>query len=422
MAKYFSTQHLGAGSLEVESLGCYFFRLAQAHGCTQSQLVVHLGKWWGASSRPLASRPFPRGTLVGGRTPLHGYSEAIERLTLALTAATNVPTLRSGTLLPLRHVAARTALHTFRVSRAWCPACYAEDLIRSDEPYDRVLWGLLPITRCHIHRIELLMQCPGCNAPQGYTAGVKRLTQCVNCGSSLVGPDSCRQPAPRPEFGEKLICDLVNACAENPDLTLHWQSISKFFKRARQELPPNDAMRYSPSFTRNGTRPTLDTLLRLATLFNISLLDFQTPDPPDLNLPLYGPACLSIAEKQHPRRSLATHAQVEARVTSLLTSGAPLPPYGAFCDQLRVSKGYVNYRFPDLAERYLKQRRLERSAAQQAKIRATVEVIEKYSLWEAYMNGRIGRLKQLEREVAHLAKVTISTARKVVEEFSRRKS
>lgn len=415
MAKYFSLPHLGAGSPEVESLGCYFFRLANAHACTPSQLIGHLGRWWDASDLSATAGPFPRGTLIVGRTPLHGYSEAIERLASALIAATNVQTLRSGTMLSLRHVAAKTALRAFRVNRAWCPACYAEDVANANEPYDRVLWGILAITRCHIHKIELLTTCPRCSTPQDYTGGCRRLSQCSRCGSSLIGTGSCRRPAPKPAFGEKLICDLVSACAENPELTLRWQSISEFFKRARQELSPNDAMRYAPSFTRYGTYPTLDSLLRLATIFNISLLDFQTSKPPPLNFPLYGPERLSNGEKRHPRRPHATHAQVEARLIALLNCGDPLPPYNAFCEQLGVSKGYVNYRFPDLAQRYLQQRRLTRVSEHEASIRAAVMAIDDNGLWEAYQDGRIKQLKQLTREVARLARVSIPIARKVVE-------
>lgn len=413
MGHYFSLPHFGAGSPEVESLGCYFFRLASAHDCSPWQLLRHLRAWseasYGDSGWPTIST-----SLFDRNLPMCGYGRATDRVANALVIATNVPTLRSGTLLSLQHVAASTAQRTLRTSRAWCPACYAEDLQRTNEPYDRLLWALVPIKRCALHRLMLLTQCPSCEAPQHYTVSAKKLSRCSSCGRSLIAKVSSRVPAPLPLYGEKLLHELVAAGATDPGLTLNWGSISAFYKKARKELSPNHLLRVRPCFTRLGMYPTLESLIQLATTFNVSLTDFQGTEPPAVTLPLYGPDNLPEAGHPHPRRSPATHLEVEAALKNLLNSQQPLPPFRVFCEGLGASQGYVSYRFPSLTKSYLHARRLARDATQKRKVKAAMDILRTGGVWEQYCDGSITQLKQLVREVSRLASVTIAVARKAV--------
>lgn len=418
MGHYFSLPHLEAGSLEVESLHCYFFRLAHAHDCTPRQLIRHLRSWsqanHGGDAWPRASA-----SLLDRGLSMCGYGAATDRLANALVIATNVQTLRSGTLLSLQHVAARTALRTLRLSRAWCPACYSEDLQRAGEPFDRLLWALMPIRRCSVHRILLETQCPACSAPQHYNVSGRRIDECSSCGHSLVDNDNCRVPAPVPTHGEKLIHDLVGASAANPNLTLGWEAISTFYQKARRELSQNHPLITRTSFRRHGVYPTLDSLIELCTTFNVSLVDFQTAESPDLTLPLYGPADLPAASRRHPRRPPATHAQVEAALTGLLTSGRPLPPFREFCEHLGASKGYVSYRFPALAKIYLHARRVARDAAYQDSIRVAMQTLRTSGLWQAYCHQGTSQQKTLVYDLSRLASVSINVARKVVSAYER---
>lgn len=419
MGHYFSLPQLGADSPDVESLGCYFYRLARAHDCSRWQLGRHLRAWSEAHGAGRPWRYFPSGMLHQSMS-MCGYGSAVSTLVNSLQIATDVPTLRSGTLLPLQNVAARTAVRTLRTQRAWCPACYAEDLIGQDEPYDRLLWAILPIKRCITHKIELLTRCPTCGAPQDYARGIQQLTQCISCKGSLINDARCFTPAPAPFFGEKQIYELVGATASNPDLTLHWGSIATFFKRARRELSPNHPIRTRyVSFSRPGAYPTLESLLQLATTFNVSLLDFQTPEPAALNLPLYGPDCLP-AGSSRPRQTQATYLQVEAKLKEMLMDSYPLPPFRDFCEELGVSKGFVSYRFPELSQSYLLRRRQARVATKEDSMSSAIQTVKEAGLWTAYREGRI-KQKDVEREIVRLANVSVPTARAALSNYKHRR-
>lgn len=413
MAHYFSLPHLGAGSPEVESLGCYFFRLARAHDCTPWQLIRHL-RAWSEANHVEGKWPHLPNSLLNKSMAMCGYGAATDRIASALVRATNVRTLRSGTLLSLRDVAARSALRTLRPSRAWCPACYAEDLQATGEPYDRLLWALVPLRRCSIHRLTLVDRCPACHAQQLYGTPVKTPSECSSCGHFLAGTNDHPVLAPVPTQGEKLIYELIGASACKPDLTLHWSSITAFYETVRPELSPNHPLTTRTSFRRHGAYPTLDSLIELCTTFSVSLVDFQTPEAPALTLPLYGPENRPAANPRHPRRSPTTHVQVQTALNDALTSGCPLPPFREFCERLGTSKGYVSYRFPTLARTYLCARRIARDDAQQTNILKATQMLKSSALWQAYIKNGMCQQKILVRKLSSLAGVTITVARKVV--------
>lgn len=415
MGHYFSLQQFGAGSLEVESLGCYFFRLAQAHDCSRWQLGRHLRAWSDANGAGVPWRYFPSGMLDKAMT-MCGYGSAVSRIVESLQLATGVPTLRSGTLLSLENVAARNAPKTLRTRRAWCPACYSEDINAQNEAYDRLLWSVVPIKRCAIHKVELRTQCPKCNSPQDYSRDLRQLTRCIYCKGSLMGDQCHMTVSPNPYFGEKQIHELISACAKNPGLTLQSDSIAEFFRRARLELSPNHPLRArSSSFSRYGSRATLESLLQLATTFNVSLLDFQASGQLAPNLPLYGPDCVPVGPGR-PRQTRAAVLQVEAALKKLLENEKPLPPLRDFCEELGVSKGFVNYRFPELTKIYLSRRRLARESAKEAALAAAIRLVEKAGLWRDYHCGGV-RQKFIEREIVRMACVSVPIARKALLHF-----
>lgn len=414
MAYYFSIPHLGAGSLEVESLGSYFSRMALAHGCTQWQLAHHMRVWWEATHATSSKMSFPRAFFSDVKnTQPCGYGNRLGDLVDVLEVATGVTTLRSGTLLCLRNVAARTALRTIRSSRAWCPVCYEEDQAKGEEPYDRLLWAIVPIKRCVIHKIELLDCCPACSSPQFHITKPEQLCNCTACGKSLVTHSRDCIPAVTPTLGERLIHDLVKACAENPSLELNWHSISTFFRKVRNELPRKDPLRNSKAFLHTGRRPALSSLLRMATTLNVHLLDFQTREAPSISYPLYGPEPLLLDAHRQARLPKSTRVRVERELREALEDEGFLPPFRSFCVRLQVSTGYVRYHFQSLVRDYMKRRGAVRKASFEEYARAAEQALDA-GLMTAYLEGRITQRKELIREVAWRAGVSIPTARKAV--------
>lgn len=411
MANYFSVPHLGAGSSEVESLGCYFFRLARAHGCTQWQLASHVAVWWDNSQGQGAKSRFPKAAAGANTMAVSGYGQDVEKLVRAVAQGTGIGTLRSGTLLALQSVAARSSIGTLRNSRAWCPACYEEDIQAGHETYDRLLWAIAPIKRCAVHKISLMSRCPTCDSAQFYSVRCTQLDLCNSCGSSLPGQVEQRAIVEHPTLGENLIQDLLAACAINPELTLNRQGMRAFFKRSRCELPKGDPLLGMSSLRGTGMRPTLETILRMATAFGVSLLDFQTDQSPSTNRSLYPPKSPAITSR--PYRRLPPEVRDRVALEKVLENPQMPPPFGVFCQKLLVSTGYVAYQFPALARIYAIRRNEILHADKMTKTTAAHAAIDA-GLMEDFRSGRILHKKQLISAVADASGVSVNAARKAV--------
>ena len=66
-----------------------------------------------------------------------------------------------------------SSLHGRQRLRAVCPACFAQG-----EPYHRLAWEYLFVGACHVHRCELLVQCPGCSEVLNWNRTHLAVCQC----------------------------------------------------------------------------------------------------------------------------------------------------------------------------------------------------------------------------------------------------
>lgn len=411
MAYYFTIPHLGAGRTEVEGLSCYMRRLAIAHGCSEWQLARHLAAWWDHSEANESASQFPKIVITKNTIPICGLGSDVSKLVGALTLGTGVGTLRSASLLPLHGVVSRTSIGTLRTSRAWCPACYQEDAALGHDLYDRLTWAIAPITRCPAHHAALQDRCPTCRSPQFYSVRF-RLDECWSCGGSLASSALAPSRLEVPGFGEKLILDLVTACAEKPELALNHESVVTFFRRNRHELPRGDPLLNSR--TLNGTGlPSLWTLLRMATAFNVSLLDFQTAEPPQGSLPLFGSHSHQLPTRKRSRLSNEVKTKVHHSLDASLASPQTPPPFSLFCKMLAVSPGYVSYQFPELTRSYLARRKSVVRGNRAEMLRAAQVAVDS-GLLRRYEIGEIHQLKDLVLAVAEAVGVSIVTARKAI--------
>ncbi len=412
MADYFSLPHLGAGTSEVEGLSSYLTRMAQAHGCSEGQLATHLRAWWDGTQSQGPSDRFPRIAGTIRTVPLCGMGSDVEKLVVALGRATGVATLRSATMMPLAAALASTSIGTLRNCRAWCPTCYEEDILAGRLLYDRLLWAVAPISRCRVHKVELLDHCPSCTFPQCSRSG-SRLDSCNVCGASLLLAANRLLPAARPTFGEDLIYELIGACARDPGISINRHSMRMFFKRHRRELPAGDPLLTTPSLTSESMRPSLGTVLRMVTAFGVSLLDFQSPEPPETTCSLYAPASPLLPKRARRRHSQTVRERVSSAIEGVLGKPESLCPFRLFCAKLGVSTGYVRYQFPSLTRIYIARRKEWVSGFGQSKLLAAKNAASS-GLIEDYEHGRIKQLKGLIREVASVAGVSIVTARRAV--------
>jgi hypothetical protein len=214
-------------------------------------------------------------------------------------------------------------------------------------------------------------------------------------------------------MGEKLIHDFVSACGQNPGLTLNRQGMRAFFRASRRELPTGDPLLTLPSLTSTSALPTLESILRMVTAFGVSLLDFQSPQPPPTNRSLYTPASIGTGTKRRCCLPKKVRDHV-GRELKRVVEGPDMPPsFKQFCQRMQVSPGFVAYRFPELCRTYMKRRNGLARARQDAIFQAMFKAVQD-GVMDAYVSGRLTQQKQLVRAVAESAGISIVMARQAV--------
>jgi AraC-like DNA-binding protein len=150
---------IGIGAAGSECLTSYLARLARAHHLSVGDMLVKyflpmMRGQRAPDSQPLKSRVLKKMSSANGEGTLAGHLVSLtERLTL-LTG------LSSTTFIPWRDVVSRVGLQ--RRIRAWCSVCYADQPAGGGAPHDPLLWTVLPVKICPVHRCPLAENCTKC--------------------------------------------------------------------------------------------------------------------------------------------------------------------------------------------------------------------------------------------------------------------
>ncbi|WP_306987454.1 hypothetical protein [Stenotrophomonas sp. SORGH_AS_0282] len=104
---------------------------------------------------------------------------------------------------------------------------------------------------------------------------------------------------------------------------------------------------------------------------------------------------------------------MEAALSRALKGPKVLVSFRLFCAQQGVSTGYVLHQLPCQSRAYIARRKDWATASGRSKLHAA-QMVAGSGLVEDYQQGRIKQLKDLIREVASAAGVSIVTARKAV--------
>lgn len=181
--RYFNLPLQGEGTAQVETASSYLGRLAQAHRVAVNVLLRDIGQDLEVGDS-LARYPSAFGKIeVRSLNGLSGFSA---ELMPALCRLTGNDHLQTGSWLFLRRqVAGMNAGVQIGIKR-WCPACYAEDLERAGECYDRLIWQVPSLTRCPLHERDLLQGCPRCGHRVPALQRPDDRLRCRKCRASLV--------------------------------------------------------------------------------------------------------------------------------------------------------------------------------------------------------------------------------------------
>tara|TARA_R110001599_G_scaffold188143_2_gene382587 strand:- start:349 stop:1638 length:1290 start_codon:yes stop_codon:yes gene_type:complete len=176
----FKLELLGEGTVDVESLPSYLYRVAYEHGFSVGEIVKGLCRH--AIKNDLIDnvgaipKSFSPGELVRGGN----ISKTIRRL---LEHYTHID-LSASYLWILEKSIGESNGEVCRGFR-WCPECFHE-MDRLDlDPYFKLIWSMKSVTACPIHRSPFLDECSSCGQSQNTYTRNYPLSKCQSCGEPL---------------------------------------------------------------------------------------------------------------------------------------------------------------------------------------------------------------------------------------------
>ena len=188
----YSLKPVGIGTAQVESLGGYVARLAEAHNVSVGDLV-------GREPLCTARNGLYRRTAIFRLTrprahvfhaaahDINGLSQRARKWIRVFENATNRQDICALTMVPLAKAVSDMLL--FRKRRAWCPSCYLEDQ-KSGLVHERLLWAIKVVAICPFHLRPLEEDCPFCDRQQAPLGVRSRPGHCSACRSWLGEPTS----------------------------------------------------------------------------------------------------------------------------------------------------------------------------------------------------------------------------------------
>lgn len=353
---------------------------------------------------------------------LFGYQATVEAYIDLVEDASSVVDLRRSTLIPIRDSLGSQCIGSVKSVRSWCEACWEDDLKAGSLPYDRFLWSLAPIRRCHLHRLALRETCPSCGALQKFHHRSGHPGLCVKCGNSLLGSLSDGAPVLGPGFGEADCIELVAAIATGTLVQTRPDSQRIFEKELTAVVSPVAEVLKGvskPSGTalaqQHLVKPSLTTLLKKAFASGVGVVDILL-DPVQAakvagqlfydrsGIPAEMRNNYSEKVRLHVHRVLLEHLD-KPRTEQI-------PSLKALANGLGVPCNYIRSRFPDLVTKYTSHRYAAAALAVVSRREAAKR--ELMALVESGQVKSFARLKHLESHLAQATGCTVRQARGVI--------
>jgi hypothetical protein len=348
---FYSLEPFDLKRWSVESVSSYVARLSQAH-CTLPhhilKILIPLGFERGQNPTKIMRRISERPWL------LNRDGVITEGIVGALENATNIPDLLNLTAGKLAK--SFDIRFVLRRSAAWCPKCINE-MREAGSVYMPLLWTLDPVAVCPKHKMYLASECPHCGTRISWLKGRYRLGYCDQCfqwlGTAYEERSSIDQesdwisrqyqfilqamqseekkPLPLELFGAFLLC--LSRAGKKRLFEVHRERLSMRFHN-RLDLDKFIKYLYTAKIEINQVFHGLDKVGKLSETQKLlevlneeyqNLKEKESAKIDQNEIQAYIEACLAIPENE------ITFAVIERQ-------------YGLW-------KGYVQYYFPDLAER-----------------------------------------------------------------------
>lgn len=345
----------GGATSEIEALDSYVQRLSIAHGVTTHTLLSRvLREWWRSVKAPEEPELSP----YLGQTQKCGCGHDVDWLVRALEKGTGFTGLSAMTLRAFTYISGPHVGNVLHHVHHWCPACMKEWFDAGKTPYEKLLWRLTPVKRCHLHKLRLANSCPHCGSKQ--IRGIYRpWFECCDCARLLFDDVSHWLYDPHPYQGERDLIDVISYCAKNPDKVFAKDAAERFFQSVKARHEKGRLADIVGDYFHNrekSNRTLLTSLLRISHYFDTPLLNILTESA-------FSP--LSIQLEHAPTRPIGPHPSqctrpMEIREKFLeeieisLSQGLEGKSLAKICHDLNICQATSHRWYPELVPRLVK--------------------------------------------------------------------
>ncbi len=294
---------------------------------------------------------------------INGVGVYAEEISLSLKKLTLRNELNYLTMLPLNNFIDNKGKGLLKNKKEWCPCCYNEQINCFGTKYDPLQWSLALVTRCHKHKIKLQSQCPDCESEQLMLGKHTPLGFCVCCGLDLsdihMYKDLDTQIVEDSEWNqwlERNLNLLFSSSKELCDKYSH-ETFCLTINELIKKVSNGNALELERKFGfGNGTisqwrtgrnKPRFDYLLVFAYRLGLNLIDllkYHENHECDINIKnnMTNPIVLLKTTK----RISYDHDKIKKVIFNVLDKNIIISK-AKLVNDLGVSAGYLNYRFPD---------------------------------------------------------------------------
>lgn len=346
--QFFPVPPQGRGTSDIEAMDSYLLRLAQEHGVSEYQFHSILAFWWNETK---ATHEHLLGRHVA-YIQKAGYGRDIDTLIKALERGTGQSGLASLTLSAFGDISGVHVGSFIKRVRCWCPACLRDQKSDGGVSYEKLLWRLQAITRCHVHQIVLEDACPACGSHQ--PRHVDTWPRCSVCDVDLTTAEKTWRHATTPSSGEADMIDIVGYCASHPTVIFRGDAARQFWHLVRAK-GSFFAPRSQESFhNRPVVQKTLiGTLLRMAEEMQLPLLSILLDPVQAASIrPLVTELPPGISPPGPSRRRLSRRDidQLGIQLRKALAVDAEPASLTRACEEIQCTTTAARYWFPELVQ------------------------------------------------------------------------
>lgn len=322
----FNVPLLGRGTGQVESLASFVARVSEEHFHRPSGLL-HRGLEWHAIGQPENAGRWLRGTkelkmgwAINGHRNAARWIEVLEKQMM-------VSNLQEATIVRWAHLFPK--LRLLRRNHCWCPECHKEG-----KKYDRLMWSLAPVTACAEHEVRLVHACPSCGGNFAPLHSRSRPGICPKCEASLFDVLPLQlQPANSDELWTARELERFHSTMQTIEVPQAPVPMSQVLEACMAAAGLVNCAELGEALGVNritawywrtgGAKPDLESCLRVARAFSLSLSDVVLGRIPSS---LY-PADLEPRIKAPRRRARRFHVQTTlSSIASIRSDRQSNPP------------------------------------------------------------------------------------------------